>query len=143
MLKSANTSSLKNKYIKNFNPKFINDYFNYLNNTFHIIEYNNNDISYSDLDYNNVFYNKYLNCLLYCYTYLDNMMKFLINLPNGLYINIKLNIDDYIDLKTRVKRIIKKDVNREKKEYYIKLLIIAHKDVNRFYNNLKIYLMEK
>lgn len=138
MSRSENTLSLKNKYIKNFNPKFINDYFNNLNNIYHFIEYNNNNLNYND-----EFYDKYLNCLLYCFTYLDNIIKFLINLPKGLYLNGEIDIDNYINTKIRAKDLIKKEIMQGKKCYHINLLLISYKKVNQLYNDLKNYLIEK
>lgn len=138
--------SLSKKYIRNFNPKFINDCFDKFDNQYNIS--NINKLNLKKLN-NEEYFNKRTNLLLYCLNYIDSMLKFIWNLPDELiFINEMSNIKkiELNELKLETIDVLQRKILKNKIKYEkstINFLLTCYHKVNEFYEEFKYRLKDK
>lgn len=135
--------SLSKKYIRNFNPKFINDCFDKFDNQYNIS--NINKLNLKKLN-NEEYFNKRTNLLLYCLNYIDSLIKFILKLPNNLIFKGEINEKEIIELKLKTidvlqRKILKNNIKYEKST--INLLLTCYHKVNELYIDFKNRLKDK
>lgn len=135
--------SLSKKYIRNFNPKFINDCFDKFDNQYNISNINKLDLKKLN---NEEYFNKRTTLLLYCLNYIDSLIKFILKLPNNLIFKGEINEKETIELKLKTidvlqRKILKNNIKYEKST--INLLLTCYHKVNELYIDFKNRLKDK